>query len=162
MRDFSDDKVVVWGLNTSTPFRLAVDWLADNMYWTDLKHRMIEVSRLDGSSRKKLIENLKEPRSLTLFPREGYLYWAEWGDHPRIERANLDGSNRKTIIATDLSLPNGLSIDYAARKLYWADALKDRIEVCDLHGRYRIALVPEAVNAFGLSQVKTFRRINIT
>ncbi|OXU25251.1 hypothetical protein TSAR_015309 [Trichomalopsis sarcophagae] len=152
MRDFSDDKVVVWGLNVSTPFRLAVDWLADNMYWTDLKHRMIEVSRLDGSCRKKLIENLKEPRSLTLFPREGYIYWAEWGDQPRIGRANLDGSNRKSIVSTDLSLPNGLSIDYVARKLYWADALKDRIEMSDLHGRYRIALVPEAVNAFGLSQ----------
>ncbi|XP_014224711.1 low-density lipoprotein receptor-related protein 4-like isoform X3 [Trichogramma pretiosum] len=152
MSDFSDVKVVTWGSPASSPFRLAVDWIADNIYWTDMKHRMIEVARLDGSSRKKLIDNLKEPRSLALFPKEGYLFWAEWGDHPRIERANLDGSNRRSIISTDLSLPNGLSIDYEARKLYWADALKDRIEVSDLSGRYRIALVPEAVNAFGLSQ----------
>ncbi|XP_058794698.1 low-density lipoprotein receptor-related protein 4-like isoform X2 [Phymastichus coffea] len=152
MRDFTDVRVMLRGQNTSTPFRLAVDWLADNIYWTDMKHRVIEVARLDGSCRKRIVENLREPRSLALFPREGYVYWAEWGDHPRIERANLDGSNKKSIISTDLSLPNGLSIDYGARKLYWADALKDRIEVADLHGRYRIALVPEAINAFGLTQ----------
>lgn len=155
MRDFTDVKVMLRGQNTSAPFRLAVDWLADNIYWTDMKHRVIEVARLDGSCRKRIIENLREPRSLALFPREGYVYWAEWGDHPRIERANLDGSNKKSIVSSDLSLPNGLSIDYAARKLYWADALKDRIEVSDLHGRYRIALVPEAINAFGLTQVSS-------
>lgn len=160
MRDFTDAKVIVRGLNVSTPFRLAVDWLADNIYWTDMKHQIIEVARLDGSRRKKIIENLKEPRSLALFPKEGYIYWAEWGDRPRIERAYLDGSGRKSIISTDLMLPNGLSIDYAARKLYWADALKDRIEVSDLHGRYRIALVPQAVNAFGLSQVSYHRLIH--
>lgn len=154
MKDFSDVKVIVWGLEKSSPFRLAVDWLADNIYWTDMKHRLIEVARIDGSGRKKLIQNLKEPRSIAVFPKEGYLYWAEWGERPSIERSYLDGSERKSIVSSDLSLPNGLSIDYAARKLYWADALKDRIEMSDLHGRYRIALVPEAINAFGLTQVR--------
>ncbi|KAJ8676395.1 hypothetical protein QAD02_012182 [Eretmocerus hayati] len=152
MRNFNEVSVVVWGLETSTPFRIAVDWVADNIYWTDMKHRLIEVARIDGSSRKKLIENLKEPRSLAVFPREGYLFWAEWGEHPRIARSNLDGGNKRSIVSTDLSLPNGLSIDYAERYIYWADALKDRIEKCNLHGNYRVTLIPEAINAFGLTQ----------
>ena len=153
MYNFSDTKTIISGSNVSAPFRVAIDWIADNIYWTDMKNSVIEVARIDGSSRKKLLENLKEPRSLALFPREGYIFWTEWGDHPKIERASLDGSNRKTIVSSDLHFPNGLSIDYVHRKVYWADALKDRIEVSDLHGRFRVALIPDAVNAFGLTQV---------
>ncbi|XP_023246171.1 low-density lipoprotein receptor-related protein 4 isoform X3 [Copidosoma floridanum] len=152
LQNFNDDKVIVRGSNNSSPFRLAVDWIANNLYWTDMAFKRIEVSRLDGSNRKKLIENLSEPRSIALFPKEGYLYWTEWTKNAKIERANLDGSDRRIIVSSDLNVPNGLTIDYAARKLYWADALKDRIEVSDLHGRYRIALVPEASGAFGLAQ----------
>ena len=154
MYNFSDIKTIISGSNTSAPFRVAVDWIADNVYWTDMKNNAIEVARIDGSCRKKLLENLKEPRSLGLFPKESYLFWTEWGDHPKIERASLDGSNRKAIVSTDLHFPNGLSIDYVNRKVYWADALKDRIEVCDLHGRFRVTLIPDAVIAFGLTQVR--------
>lgn len=81
-----------------------------------------------------------------------YLYWTDWGDAPKIERAMLDGSQRKTIVEADLGFPNGLAVDYSTKKLYWADALKDRIEVSDLHGRHRVQLVPEATHPFGLTQ----------
>lgn len=153
MKNFADEKVIIRGSNNSSPFRIAVDWIANQLYWTDMVHKKIEVSKLDGSYRKKLIENLTEPRSIVLFPKEGYLFWAEWTKNPKIERANLDGTNRKVIVSTDLNVPNGLTIDYVTRQLYWADAFKDRIEVSDLHGRYRINLVPEATGAFGLAQV---------
>lgn len=82
-----------------------------------------------------------------------YLYWTDWGDNPKIERSFLDGSSRKTVIDTDLGFPNGLALDYATCQLYWADALRDRIETSDLHGRIRIQLVPEATHPFGLTQV---------
>lgn len=154
MHNYSDTRVIVKGFNVSTPFRIAVDWVANNIYWTDMKHKLIEVAHLDGTNRRKLIENLREPISLALFPKEGYIYWTEWGDQPKIKRAYLDGKGQKDIVYSDLSLPNGISIDYEARKLYWADALKDRIEMSDLHGRYRMQLVVQAVNAFGLTQVK--------
>jgi low-density lipoprotein receptor-related protein 4 len=34
---------------------LAVDWLADNLYWADAGSNVLEVSRLDGSCRKIVI-----------------------------------------------------------------------------------------------------------
>ncbi|XP_015608522.1 low-density lipoprotein receptor-related protein 4 isoform X2 [Cephus cinctus] len=152
MRNLSDIRVIVEASNFSAPFRLAVDWLANNIYWTDPKHKIISVARLNGSSRKRIIEGV-EPRALALFPKEGYMYWSEWQDqHAKIERAALDGSQRKTIVSTDLSYPNGLAIDYQNKKLYWADALKDKIEVSDLHGHFRIQIVPEAIYPFGLAQ----------
>lgn len=65
----------------------------------------------------------------------------------------MDGSQRRVIIGADLGFPNGLAVDYTALKLYWADALKDRIEFSDLHGRNRVQLVPAATHPFGLTIV---------
>lgn len=57
------------------------------------------------------------------------MYWTDWGENPKIERANLDGSDRLTLLNTSLGWPNGLAIDYTAGKLYWGDAKTDKIEV---------------------------------
>ena len=49
-----------------------------------------------------------------LCPR--YLFWTDWGHIAKIERANLDGSERKVLINTDLGWPNGLTLDYDTRR----------------------------------------------
>ena len=58
-----------------------------------------------------------------------YMYWTDWGEKPKIERANLDGMERLVLLNTSLGWPNGLAIDYEAGKLYWGDAKTDKIEV---------------------------------
>lgn len=83
-----------------------------------------------------------------------FLYWSDWGESPNIERAYLDGSQRIIIVKQDLGFPNGITIDYQARRLYWTDALKDRIDTSDLDGNHRVQLVPEAKNPFGMTQVR--------
>lgn len=45
-----------------------------------------------------------------------YLFWTDWGHIAKIERANLDGSERKVLINTDLGWPNGLTLDYDTRR----------------------------------------------
>ena len=35
----------------NSPEDLAVDWYGRNLYWTDSKLRVIEISKLDGSER---------------------------------------------------------------------------------------------------------------
>lgn len=103
--------IVTTGLETTNG--LAVDWIADNLYFSDSVSRSIEVSRLDGSCRKVLInENLNDPRSLAVFPYRGYLFFSDWGKPQRIERSLLDGSNRKTIVNTRLGFPTGLCVDF--------------------------------------------------
>lgn len=55
------------------PDGVAVDWVARNLYWTDTGTDRIEVSRLNGSSRKILIsDHLDEPRAITLDPTHGW------------------------------------------------------------------------------------------
>lgn len=105
------NNIISTGLRT--PSGLAVDWTADNLYWSDTESKVIEVSRLDGSSRKAIItENLNDPRSLIVFPQRGYLFFSDWGKPQRIERCYLDGSDRKLIVSANLGFPTGLCIDF--------------------------------------------------
>ncbi|GIY86803.1 low-density lipoprotein receptor-related protein 5-like protein [Caerostris extrusa] len=162
LRKFAAERCALWnGSNPRTVIStelvtadgLAVDWVAKNLYWTDSGRKIIEVSRVDGSSRKILVDlDLDEPRAIVVFPRKGYLFfWSDWGKPPKIERAYLDGTGRRVIVATDLGWPNGLTIDYEARRLYWVDAQLDRIEASDLSGKHRMQLVDDVAHPFGLT-----------
>uniref|UniRef100_A0A8C5XKP8 Low-density lipoprotein receptor-related protein 4 n=1 Tax=Microcebus murinus TaxID=30608 RepID=A0A8C5XKP8_MICMU len=138
----------VIGRGLKTTDGLAVDWVARNLYWTDTGRNTIEASRLDGSCRKVLINNsLDEPRAIAVFPRKG-----DPGEKGLIERANLDGSERKVLINTDLGWPNGLTLDYDTRRIYWVDAHLDRIESADLNGKLRQVLVSHVSHPFALTQ----------
>lgn len=50
------------------------------------------------------------------------MYWTDWGYNPRIERADMDGNNRRVIIDKNLGWPNGIVVDKRSEKLIWADA----------------------------------------
>ena len=66
------DVQIVISSQIKHPDGLAVDWVARNLYWTDTGTDRIEVSRLNGTSRKVLInENLDEPRAIALDPARG-------------------------------------------------------------------------------------------
>jgi len=55
-----------------SPEGIAVDWVGRNLYWTDKGTNRIEMSRLNGSSRRVLIsDGLQEPRAIVLDPFEG-------------------------------------------------------------------------------------------
>lgn len=61
--------------NLTTPDGLAIDWLADNLYWTDAGRNVLEVSRLDGNDRKVIIgSGLDEPRAVAVFPQRGLIF----------------------------------------------------------------------------------------
>lgn len=58
--------------NYSTPDGLAVDWVADNIYWTDAGRKKLEVARMDGTCQKIIIHSLlQEPRAVAVFPSKG-------------------------------------------------------------------------------------------
>lgn len=57
-----------------------------------------------------------------LFGAFSYMYWTDWGEHAKLERAAMDGSDRVVLISNNLGWPNGLAIDKAGSQLIWADA----------------------------------------
>ena len=88
---------------------------------------------------------MEAPSDGLLVAMNRLMYWTDWGSPPKIERASLDGDRRQTIVEGELKWPNGLVIDSASRRLYWADAALDKIEMSNLQvnrvNSYSISLV---------------------
>lgn len=81
-----------------------------------------------------------------------HMYWTDWGKNPKIEKANMDGTSRFTLVENGLYWPNALAIDYHGNRLYWADASLNKIESCDLFGaNRRIVYQGENIQPFGLA-----------
>uniref|UniRef100_T1J651 EGF-like domain-containing protein n=1 Tax=Strigamia maritima TaxID=126957 RepID=T1J651_STRMM len=127
-----------------SPDGLACDWLTKKLYWSDSEANRIEVSHLDGSDRKVLFwDDVDQPRAIALVPMEGLMFWTDWGEGPKIERAAMDGdpSTRSVIINADIYWPNGLTVDYDAKRIFWADGKLNFISSIDFNGENRQAVI---------------------
>jgi hypothetical protein len=62
------------------------------------------------------------------------MFWSDWGDKPRIERAGMDGSHRSAIVTESVRWPNGLTLDLVMEKIYWIDAKLNLVGSADLDG----------------------------
>jgi low-density lipoprotein receptor-related protein 1 (alpha-2-macroglobulin receptor) len=66
----SIDRVVSVGLATTEG--LAVDWIAERIYWVESNLDQIEVAKFDGTMRTTLIAgNMSSPRAVVVDPRMG-------------------------------------------------------------------------------------------
>ena len=83
------------------------------------------------------------------------MYWANGGEDPKIERADLDGSNRHTVVS-NVTRPTGLTIDFSLGLIFWVDAEKKVIECADLNGTNRRTVATELPKPFALTQYKDF------
>ena len=77
------------------------------------------------------------------------MYWSDWGRNPRLEIASMDGSERRDFVITDISQPNGISIDLVSQRVYWSDSDLDKLEFIGFDGSGRTAV---ETGATGLQQ----------
>lgn len=70
-----------------------------------------------------------------------WMYWSDWGEEGRIERAGLDGTHRQIIVSFDIKWPNGLTIDLIRHRLYWADAKLNLISSVNYDGSGRTVIL---------------------
>ncbi|HWE09496.1 MAG TPA: hypothetical protein VG325_09075 [Solirubrobacteraceae bacterium] len=94
---------------------------------------------LDGSDPKNIVTGCRYPDGIAVDIESGHVYWTNMGNSPvndgSIERADLDGGNRTTIVAVGGTFtPKQLHLDRASRKLYWCDREGMRVMRCDLDG----------------------------
>uniref|UniRef100_A0A8C3C9S1 Low-density lipoprotein receptor-related protein 2 n=1 Tax=Cairina moschata TaxID=8855 RepID=A0A8C3C9S1_CAIMO len=132
---------------------LAFDWISKNLYWTDPRYRSISVMRLADKSRRAIVQNLNNPRSIVVHPVIGYIFWTDWFRPAKIMRAWSDGSHALSIVNTTLGWPNGLAIDWSSLRLYWVDAFFDKIEHSTFDGLDRRTLerITQMTHPFGLT-----------
>ena len=63
----------------------------------------------------------------------------------------MDGSGRQVVHSTGLVWPNGITLDYGPRRMYWVDAFLDQIEHSLYDGTDRVTLVRNLDHPFALT-----------
>ncbi|KAK2557468.1 Low-density lipoprotein receptor-related protein 6, partial [Acropora cervicornis] len=131
-------KRLFFHLGRQRPIALDFDPVEDRVYWTDVEQGLILSAFSNATALKILFRTM---------------YWTDWGSNPKIERAAMDGSSRRSVITGNLGWPNGLTIDRSTNRLYWADAKLDKIEVSDLTGANRRLVMSSVadIHPFGLT-----------
>ncbi|CAB0020575.1 unnamed protein product, partial [Nesidiocoris tenuis] len=118
---------------------IALDWVSGNWYFLDDSREMILLCT--GNFKYCLIVidiNLNKPHGIALDPTKGYMFFTKWGTvRPMLERAQLDGTERKTLVSEKIVYPYGITVDYAVQHVYWVDTYLDFIERIDYDGRNR-------------------------
>lgn len=137
---------------------MALDVQNNFIYWTEVSNNVrrgrIMRASLDGRNPRQMRQGLDKPRAIVLYKPTGMMYWTDWGTTPKIARGRLDNNyNVDTIVTGQLKWPNGLVIDAASQKLFWADAGMDKIEYSNLdgHGRSELLSAPHVRHPFSLA-----------
>ncbi|KAK7090164.1 hypothetical protein V1264_009998 [Littorina saxatilis] len=118
---------------------LVVDWMSDNVYWSDALYNWVIMAPLRKYSSDRVYrivvqDGLDNPHGLAVYPKYNWLFLSDWGLRPRIERMDLLGNKRQVIVDTDVVQPRGMVIDMAKLRLYWVDSAKETVESVYLEG----------------------------
>ncbi|MEV6028134.1 3-hydroxyacyl-CoA dehydrogenase [Streptomyces sp. NPDC052036] len=100
----------------------------------------------DGSGKQVLVTGCRIPDGIAVDAGAGHVYWTNMGipsaDDGSIERVDLDGGNRTTIVPTGIThTPKQLQLEPTTQKLYWGDREGMRVMRCDLDGSHVETLV---------------------
>jgi sugar lactone lactonase YvrE len=93
----------------------------------------------DGSEKTVIVSGSRVPDGVAVDVDAGHIYWTNMGvpsaDDGSIERVDLDGGNRVTIVPSGGTYtPKQLHLDTVGRKLYWGDREGMRVMRCNLDG----------------------------
>nr|AZN28756.1 vitellogenin receptor [Colaphellus bowringi] len=76
-----------------------------------------------------------------------HVYWTDiFAEHESIVRSIEDGSEREVLITSGLGLPEDLAVDWLTGNVYFTDAEKKHIGVCNSDGSHCTILVNKDVN----------------
>jgi len=107
----------------------------------DLSDDRIVSLNSDGSDRKVVVTECRYPDGIALDVAAGHIYWTNMGvpklNDGSIERADLDGRNRMTIVPQGGTFtPKQLQLEKKSRKLYWCDREGMRVMRANLDGSH--------------------------
>lgn len=109
------------------------------LFVLELSGGRIHSMAADGTERQTLVEGARTPDGIAVDAAAGHIYWTNMGvpsrDDGSIERADLDGGNRTTIIPEGVTFtPKQIHLDRASGKLYWSDREGMRVMRANLDG----------------------------
>lgn len=154
----SDNVVEITDLDK--PSHLAWDWVAGNFYFSQDKGT-IHICNLHSKRCAMLFNGrIIKCNALAVAPTVGYMFWAVSSDETSpggfvsgiMERAEMDGTHRKTIVSEKIHSPMGMAVDLVMSRVYWSDMKLDEISSVDFSGRSRSIILSYSLqNPSGLA-----------
>src|SRR5215469_8823926 len=113
--------------------------LAGRLFVLELSGNRIHSMNPDGSDRKTIVTDGRLPDGIAVDEQASHIYWTNMGvpnlDDGSIERADLDGGNRRVIIPQGVThTPKQLHLDKESGKLYRCDREGMRVMRANLDG----------------------------
>src|SRR5258708_24248074 len=109
------------------------------LFVLDLSGGRIVSMRPDGSDRNVIVTGCRHPDGIVVDVEAGHIYWTDMGvpslNDGSIERADVDGWNRKTIVADGGTYtPKQIHLEKKSGKLYWSAREGMRVMRSNLDG----------------------------
>src|ERR1700693_2218555 len=109
------------------------------LFLLELSGDRIHSMNPDGTDRKTIVTNCHPPDGTVVDAEAGHIYWTNMGvpdlDDGSIERANLDGGNRRVIVPQGVThTPKQIHLDKHDGKLYLYDREGMRVMRANLDG----------------------------
>jgi hypothetical protein len=111
----------------------------DRLFVLEINAGRIHAMNPDGSDKETIVTNCHLPDGIVVDAQARHIYWTNMGvpnlDDGSIERADLDGSNRRVIVPQGVThTPKQIHLDKANGKLYWSDREGMRVMRANLDG----------------------------
>src|SRR6267378_999946 len=124
---------------TSKPTRTSSTKSVGRLYFLEASGGWIHSVNADGSDRKVIVSGGRVPDGVVVDIEAGHIHWTNMGvpskNDGSIERADLDGKNRVTIIGEGKTFtPKQLHLEKKSGKLYWCDREGMRVMRANLDG----------------------------
>ena len=109
------------------------------LFVLELNADRIHSMNVDGADRKTIVTDCHLPDGIVVDAEAGHIYWTNMGvpnlDDGSIERADLDGGNRRPIVPQGVThTPKQIHLDKENGKLYWCDREGMRVMRANLDG----------------------------
>jgi hypothetical protein len=109
------------------------------LFFLDIADGRVLSAKPDGTDKTVIITDCPRPDGIVVDTKAGHIYWTNMSNLTQndgsIERADLDGKNRTTIVPKGGTFtPKQLTLDRKNRKLYWCDREGMRVMRCNLDG----------------------------
>jgi sugar lactone lactonase YvrE len=119
---------------------------AGRLFVLELSGGRIHSMNTDGSDNKVIVSDCHLPDGIAVDVEAGHIYWTNMGvpnlNDGSIERADLDGRNRKVIVPQGGTFtPKQIQLDKKNGKLYWCDREGMRVMRSNLDGSHIETLV---------------------
>ena len=112
---------------------------SERLFLLEMSGDRIHSMKPDGSDRRTIVTGCHLPDGIVVDAEAGHIYWTNMGvpelDDGSIERADLDGGDRKVIVPQGVTrTPKQIHLDKHSGKFYWCDREGMRVMRANLDG----------------------------